>query len=58
MTNSSTRPPISISPLRSAIDTEEPTTDSTSVVSVVSREITSPVMIRSVKAGLMPITRS
>ena len=47
VTNSSTSPPASVSRLRSAIETDEPMTDSTSVVSVVSRDSTSPVMTRS-----------
>ena len=45
--NSSTSPPASVSTLRKATDTEEPITDSTSVVSVVSRDSTSPVITRS-----------
>ncbi len=44
--------------VRSAIEIDEPTTDWISVVSVVSRDSTSPVMIRSKKPGLMPMTRS
>ena len=44
---SSASPPISVSTLRSATETDEPITESTSVVSVVSRDSTSPVMIRS-----------
>ena len=43
----STMPPRKISRLRSAIDTDEPSTDWISVVSVVIRLSTSPVMMRS-----------
>ena len=47
VTKSSTSPPASTRRLRSATETDEPITDRTSVVSVVSRDSTSPVMIRS-----------
>ncbi len=42
--------------LRSAIDAVAPTTDWITEVSVVSRVITSAVITRSKKAGLMPAT--
>ena len=42
-----TSPPISVSTLRAAIEIDEPRTDRISVVSVVIRLSTSPVMIRS-----------
>ena len=54
----STSPPTRISALRSAMETDEPITDRISVVSVVIRLSTSPVMICSKKAGLMPMVRS
>ncbi len=47
MKKSSTSPPTSVSAFLSATDTDEPITDSTSVVSVVSRDSTSPVITRS-----------
>ena len=56
--NRSASPPISVSTLRNATETDEPITERTRVVSVVSRDRTSPVMIRSVNPGLMPISRS
>ncbi len=51
-------PPASVRTLRSATDTDEPITESTRVVSVVSRDSTSPVITRSKKPGLSPTTRS
>ena len=51
-------PPNSISRLRNATETDEPITDRISVVSVVSRETISPLIIRSKKAGERPIRRS
>ena len=54
----STSPPMKSSRLRSAIETDEPITLRIRVVSVVIRLRTSPVMIRSKKAGDMEIIRS
>ncbi len=51
-------PPNRISTLRSATEMDEPITDRISVVSVVIRLKTSPVMIFSKKAGLILIMRS
>ena len=52
VTSSMIRPPTSSSKLRRAIDTEEPTTTCTRVVSVDSRDSTSPVRRVSKKPGL------
>jgi hypothetical protein len=51
VSSSMTVPPISMTMLRIAIDSEEPTTVWTSVVSAVRRESTSPVRVVSKKAG-------
>ena len=51
-------PPTNVIEVRSAIEIDEPTTDWISVVSVVSRDSTSPVIIRSKNPGLMPMTLS
>ena len=51
-------PPNKISTLRNAIDTDDPITDKISVVSVVIRLRTSPVITRSKNAGDMPIILS
>ena len=53
-----TRPPRKISTLRSATEIDEPMTDRISVVSVVRRDRTSPVMMRSKNAGLIEMTRA
>ena len=51
-------PPARISILRSAMDSDDPTTDWISVVSVVMRDRISPVITRSKKAGDRVITRA
>ena len=56
--NKNPNPPIRISTLRNATLTLDPITDRISVVSVVSRDSTSPVRIRSKNAGLIPSIRS
>ncbi len=53
--NSMTAPPMISSALRSAIETDEPTTTCSSVVSVVRRDTTSPVRVISKKPGLRPM---
>jgi hypothetical protein len=55
VTNSITMPPMISSALRSAMETEEPTTTCSKVVSVVRRETTSPVRVISKKPGLKPM---
>ena len=54
----SAMPPTKSSTLRSATETEEEITDRINVVSVVRREITSPVSTVSKKPGLIAMTRS
>ena len=51
-------PPTNSSTLRRATETDEPRTDWISVVSVVIRLSTSPVISPSKNPGLIPITRS
>ena len=56
--NISRIPPNRIKTFRRATETDDPISDRISVVSVVRRLTTSPVMIRSKNAGLRPTTRS
>ena len=58
VTNKSTVPPRKSSTLRSATETDEPTTTWRSVVSVVSRDSTSPTRAVSKKDGLSASNRS
>jgi len=51
-------PPIMVSMLRRANEMDDEITDRISVVSVVSRESTSPVITRSKNGGLMAMTRA
>ena len=55
-TNRSAMPPIRIRKLRSAIDTEEPITVCSSVVSAVMRDWISPLPLVSKKPGCKPTT--
>ena len=55
VTASNTVPPTSSSALRNAIEAVAPTTTCSTVVSVVSRERISPVLVVSKNAGLKPM---
>ena len=58
VTNSMTMPPSRLRALRSAMDADEPITVCKSVVSVVRRDKTSPVLVVSKKPACRVITRS
>ncbi|MNW02042.1 hypothetical protein D3C71_1977700 [compost metagenome] len=55
VTNSNTTPPITINALRRNIDSDEPITDCSRVVSAVSRDWISELRLSSKKPGCRPI---